>query len=107
MGGTGDIGSSVTFNNSISFQELFQTFAPGTHLGFDVSLTTNSDGLTPDAFAFAILDNGLLNIPTNGLGDSLVFVNLDNANPAVQTFAGTGEFAQVTVTSVPEPETVA
>ena len=107
LGATGDIGSSISFNNSNSFQELFQTFTSGTRLGFDVSMTTNLDGATPDAFAFAILDNGLLNIPTNGLGDSLVLVNLDSATPAVQTFAGTGDFAQVTVTAVPEPETFA
>ena len=101
-GALGNIGSSVLFNNNAPFQELFQTFAPGTRLKFDVTLTTNVDGATPDVFAFAILDHDLFNIPTNGLGDSLLLVNLNNANPPAQTSAGTGEFSSVR-TSVPEP----
>lgn len=107
-GATGDIAAvvpSVTFNNSGAFQELFQGFTPGTKLSFDVAMTTNLDGATPDAFVFAILDNGLANIPTNGLGNSLVLVEINSTLPAVQTFAGTGEFASVT--AVPEPETFA
>jgi PEP-CTERM motif len=100
-GATGDISSIVTFNNSSFSQELYQAFTPGTTLDFDVTLTTDSDGVTPDAFAFAILDSGLLNIPTTGLGDSLLFVNLNSATPNLQFFSGTGAYA--TVTAVPEP----
>jgi hypothetical protein len=101
-GATGTIASSVVFNNSSAFQELFQTFTPGSTLGFDVSLTTNVEGGTPDAFVFAILDKNLFNIPTTGLGDSLLLVNLNSATPTRQTFSGTGAFAGVTV-ATPEP----
>lgn len=104
-GAAGSIGSSITFDNSGTFQELFQTFTPGTTLGFDVFLTTSLDGATPDAFVFAILDSALHNIPTTGLGDSLLLVNIDSATPTAQTFAGTGNFAGVTVSAIPEPET--
>jgi len=102
-GATGNISTSVVFNNSSAFQELFQTFNPGSSLGFDVNLTTNLDGATPDAFVFAILDKNLANIPTTGLGDSLLLVNVNSANPAKQTFSGTGAFASVTVFATPEP----
>jgi hypothetical protein len=102
-GATGNIATSVLFNHSAPFQELFQTFTPGTTLGFDVSLSTFLEGGTPDAFVFAILDKNLANIPTTGLGDSLLLVNVNSANPAKQTFAGTGAFANVTVAATPEP----
>ena len=102
-GATGNIASSVVFNNSSAFQELFQTFNPGSTLGFDVNLATFLDGPTPDAFVFAILDKNLGNIPTTGLGDSLLLVNVNSANPAKQTFAGIGAFATVTVFATPEP----
>jgi hypothetical protein len=106
-GVTGNIGSSILFNNSSPFQELFQTFTPGTSLRFDVLFTSNSDGATPDAFSFAILDKNLANIPTGGLGDSLVWINMDKPFPVPQTAPGTGNFSNVTTSAaqVPEPET--
>jgi hypothetical protein len=106
-GATGNIGSSITFDNSDTFQELFQTFTPGTILSFDVDLTTNVDGVTPDAFVFSILDNTLANIPTTGLGNSLLLVNLDGINPSIFTSSGLGQFATVTTNVVPEPSTMA
>jgi hypothetical protein len=105
LGGvTGNIGSSIFFNNSSPFQELFQTFTPGTSLRFDVLFTANSDGVTPDAFAFAILDKDLLNIPTSGLGDSLFLVNVDSPGPTPQTASGIGAFSNVTTSTAPVPE---
>jgi hypothetical protein len=104
---TGNIATTVTFNNSGSFQELYQAFTPSAKLGFDVTLTTNIDPVTPDASVFAILDKTLANLSTTGLGDSLLLVNLNSAEPIAQTFAGTGAFAAVTVASVPEPEAYA
>jgi hypothetical protein len=108
LGGvTGNIGSSIVFNNSSPFQELFQTFTPGTSLRFDVLLTQNPESVTPDAFAFAILDKNLNNIPTSGLGDSLLLINVDNPGASPQTSSGTGAFSGVTTSStrVPEPDT--
>ena len=101
-GALGNISSSVLFDNSGAFQELFQTFTPGTTLRFDVTLSSNVDAGTPDAFSFAILDKDLFNIPTNGLGDSLLLVNLNSASPSSQSYNGTGVYAAVS-TSVPEP----
>jgi hypothetical protein len=86
---SGSLTSSVILNST-----------PGAALGFDVLLTTNVNTPNPDVFSFAILDKNLFNIPTTGLGDSLVLVNLDSATPAVQKFGGTGPFSGV---SVPEP----
>jgi len=103
-GAVGNISSSAFFNNSAPFQELFQTFTPGTSLRFDVLFSTNNDGVTPDAFAFAILDKNLANITTNGLGDSLVLLNLENPGSAPQSFAGTGAFSNVTASAAAVPE---
>ena len=106
-GALGDIGSTVTFDNSSSFQELFQTFNVGTTIGFDVALTEFSDGETPDSFSVAILDNNLVNITTNGIGDSLFQANITPglAITAANFSSGTGDFAGVT--AIPEPATSA
>ena len=101
---TGSLGASVLLTSgTIPFNEFFQGFTPGCMLGFDVSLTTGVN-LTPDAFAFAILDANTFNITTNGLGDSLLLVNLDGSFPALLAFAGAGNYAGVTVTAIPEPD---
>ncbi len=100
-GVTGNISSTVTFNNSAPFQELYQTFTPGASLSFAVNLSTAVDGIVPDLFSIAILDSALQNITTNGFGDSLVQVNLDSASPTVAFSSGTGNFSGVAAT--PEP----
>ena len=102
-GATGDIGSTVTFDNSSVFQELYQTFTPGTMLAFDVNVSQNLDGLTPDSFVVAILDKDLLNIPTTGTGNSLFQIDI---NQTIGTLvpnlgSGTGDYGSVNV--VPEP----
>lgn len=108
-GALGNIGSTVTMNNSSAFQELYQTFTPGATLGFDVSLTQNLDGLTPDSFSASILDNNLFNIPTTGLGDTLVHADISTVSPLtaanIDHSSGTGNYVGVDVTSVPEPTT--
>ena len=118
-GGSGTVGSENYFGNSagslgtsvmltsgtIPFNEFFQGFTTGGMLGFDVSLTTNVN-LTPDAFSFAILDGNTFNITTNGLGDSLLLVNLDGTSPALLAFAGTGDYAGIVVTTIPEPDII-
>lgn len=100
----GSLGASVLLTSgTLPFNEFFQGFTAGSMLGFDVSLTTGVN-VTPDAFSFAILDANAFNITTNGLGDSLLLVNLDGASPALLAFAGTGGYAGVTVTAIPEPD---
>lgn len=107
---SGSLASSVSLqaNAANPFNEFYQGFVAGTTLGFDVLLTTSVSGPTPDAFAFAILagDASPINITTTGFADQLVFVNIDSATPTVQTFAGSGDFTGVTVSAVPEPETI-
>jgi hypothetical protein len=107
-GATGNLASNVTLTDGAnSFNELFQTFTPGSTLRFNVTLSpTNVDPIAPDAFSFAILDSSLANIATTGLGDSLVLVNISKTNLSladVRTFASTSP-AGVTATAVPVPE---
>ena len=112
LGGvTGDIGSTVVFNNSSSFQETYQTFTPGSILKFDVELTQNSDGLTPDSFVMSILDSSLFSIPTNGMGDSLIQIDINTTGLlTVNSAIGTGSYSGVTISvatsAVPEPGTI-
>jgi hypothetical protein len=99
----GSLGSSVTLGSTSLadfFNEFYQGFTSGSVLGFDVTLTDNFSSGTPDAFSVAILDKDIFNIPTNGLGDSLLLINLDNT-PSAETYAGTGDFAGLTVTAAP------
>jgi hypothetical protein len=105
FGGTGgDLGSSVWLTDSNSFNEYYQEFAPGSWLSFDLSLTTNSDaGDTPDIFSFAILDQALMNLPTQSLGsDAFLTISLDGASPGVETYASVDGLITVTATPVPE-----
>jgi hypothetical protein len=113
-GAGGSLGSGVTLNDSGSFlNEFFQAFTPGTSLRFSVTTTTNLTP-TPDAFSFSILDGTLSNIPTNGLGDSLVFLTLgpNNTLRDIQTAHGLSlpggpAYANVGAQVVPEPATLA
>ena len=103
----GDLSSAVSLTDSAPFQfpyEFYQAFAPGATLSFNVALTGNTDaGATPDGFSFAILDNNLLNLPTTGIGDSLVQINL-GAAPQVTIGQGTGpQGVSVSVVAAPEP----
>lgn len=87
-GTTGNLSSAVGLQDSAFLNEFFQPFIPGTLLCFNVSLTTNLDNSpTPDQFSFAILDGSGVEIPTTGLGDALLKVDINSANPPIQTFA--------------------
>jgi hypothetical protein len=110
-GVTGDLTSSVFLTDATNpANEFFQGISGGTtRIAFDVSMTDNVDPTTPDAFVMAILDKSLGNIPTTGLGDSLLLVNIDVSNLSlanVQTFTSTSPDAGVTVTVTPEPGTL-
>lgn len=108
-GASGNLGSSVALIDSNSLLNDFtQGFTPGSWLSFDVSLSTNvDDGVTPDEFSFAILDNNFFNLPTTSLGtDTFVQVALDSANPTVLTAASLdGAIPAPSVTPVPEAST--
>lgn len=107
---SGDLTSSISLNdNGSAFNEFFQSFTAENVLSFVVTLTTNVEAPTPDAFAFAILDKNLLNVLTNGPGDTLLLVNIDNAvvGGALQTFqsqdARLGGVVNVVADPAPEP----
>ena len=95
---------------SIFANEIYQPFAPGSRLSFFVTMTTNVTS-TPDAFSFGILDGNLFNIPTNGLGDSLLLVNIASSTltaDAIQAFRGLNlpgnpDYSTVTALAVIEP----
>jgi len=110
-GATGDVDTGITLNDaSTFFNELYEPFTPGHRLSFSVTMTTNVTPI-PDAFSFAILDGRLFNIPTTGLGDSLVLVNITSSTLGpgdVQTFSGLNlpsepDYSNVSAETVPEP----
>jgi hypothetical protein len=84
-------------------------FTAGSLLSFRVTLTTQVDaGGTPDQFSFAILDKNNAEIPTQGLGDAFVSVDIDSVDPMVSSFrtdlGRTGiDIGAPTITAVPEP----
>ena len=113
-GAAGTLGTAVTLSDSSSFfNELYQPFTPGSTLSFFVSMTTTVTP-TPDAFSFAILDGSLFNIPTTGLGDSLLLVNITRSTLTasdIETFSGVNppggpNYSNVTVLALPEPAAI-
>lgn len=107
---SGSLASTLTLNPTSGsfFNEFFQEFSTGvTDIRFMVSPTTGPAAGTPTAFSIAILDSSLLNIPTTGLGDSLLMINLDGRSSNLQTGVSTGATAGVTAVAVavPEPST--
>ncbi|HSI15202.1 MAG TPA: NF038129 family PEP-CTERM protein [Chthoniobacter sp.] len=114
---TGTMGSSITLNDNSSspFNEIFQGFTAGTtHIQFDVSLSQNSPGVTPDGFIISILDSEANNpqiTTTDFSGSSMITVPIGGANTLgdVQTFTSTspaGATATVTPATIPEPSSV-
>lgn len=109
-GASGSLPGTITLTDTLAFNEFFQSFTFGSILGFDLFLSQNVDaGPTPDGFSIGLLDNLLFNISTAGFANQLLTVDLLGATPAIQTFAGTGAYAGVTlaITAVPEPSTYA
>ena len=110
-GATGNLSSGVTLTDALFFSnEFYQGFsATTTHIGFNVSMTQNVEPGIPDAFSMAILDSSLSNIPTTGLGDSLLLVNIGSSPlhfSDIQLFRSTAPDSGVTVAATPEPGTV-
>ena len=105
---SGDLGTAALLSaDSVNaFNEIFQQFSPGTSLGFDVSLTSNATTVTPDAFAFAILDKTTGQITTTDplLGLSLVQADIGTSGITIGSYAGVGDYDGVTVSVTPVPE---
>src|SRR5262249_32296227 len=74
--------AAVSMSDTTFFSDFTQEFTPGSSLSFQVTLSTALDGGgTPDEFSFAILDSYLSEIPTLGLGDALLTVDLSSSSP--------------------------
>jgi hypothetical protein len=88
-GGTWTGPSSFTLtDNTLPALGPANTITPGPLLSFRVTLTAQVDaGGTPDQFSFAILDKNSAEIPTLGLGDAFVSVDIDSPSPLVNSFA--------------------
>ncbi len=105
-GATGDLTlNSISLSDSSAFNEFYQSFTAGSTLDFDLNLSQNVDaGPTPDGFSFSILDSSLASIPTTGVGDTLLTMDINSAGlPAIADGSGTGAFSGISVTAVPEP----
>lgn len=103
---SGSLATSLAFNpSSGSFlNEFFQEFSPAvTHLKFNLTFSSNPAAGVPTSFVVAILDKDLFNIPTTGLGDSLLEYDIAG-RPTFSTGASIGATAGVSVVAVPVPE---
>jgi hypothetical protein len=108
---TGSMAGSVNLFTSAGspFNEFFQGFSAGTtNIHFNISITENSPGATPDQFTLAILNSqaGNPQIGTNAPdGVSLLTLPITNlmtlAN--VATFSSTSPGGVTATASVPEP----
>ena len=86
-GASGDLSGTVTLTDSSFFNEFIQGFTPsGSHpLRFLLTLTTNPEPGTPDAFTLAIFDSSGTEIPTSFFG---AFAQIDITNPlTINTYA--------------------
>jgi hypothetical protein len=86
-GGSGNAATSITLTDSSFFNQFIQEFTPGNRLNFRLVLSTNVDsGGIPDQFTFAVLDSTGVEIPTLSPFNVFVQIDIDSANPLVQTF---------------------
>jgi len=109
----GDLSSTVTLTDGNDPSIFVQTFVPGNTLSFLLSFTANVDpGGIPDEFIFSILDGTFTPIPTNSSSflSPFLMIDLDSANPTIQTFSSDVVPAPVVgdpVSPVPEPSSAA
>jgi hypothetical protein len=105
----GDLGSTVVLGDTAFFNDFFQQFTPGAFLSFDVEFSTNFVAPTPDRFTFAILNSGLVEVPTTGAGNELFGIDLRTPvtlerYPGLDVGSGDPILdAPVVVSAVPEP----
>ena len=104
---TGGVGSSLVLNPSSGnfYNEFFQQFdSTVTDIKFDLSFIPNASGVTPTSFAVSILDSLTYNIPTNGVGDSLVLFSINGNSTNFQTGSSTGNETGGVTASVTVPD---
>jgi hypothetical protein len=114
-GASGDIATTITLVDQIFFNAFTQPFTPGSLLSFTLSLTTNGTGLpAPDRFALGIIDSSGFSLPTTGLAEE--FLGIDLSVPlSISTFGSdttrTGfdiaaPSVQAIASPVPEPSSI-
>jgi hypothetical protein len=119
----GNLSSAVTLSDSSSsfYNDLNQAFSPGTSVSFDVTLSDNPSGQTPDGLAIAILDNTGGQIVTTDPDEGLslatfeignfgtitkaAYAGINNTDPGNLVDLGdyTGVTASISPAPVPEP----
>lgn len=99
---SGDVGSTVTFGNAETFNELLQPVNYGGLFSFDVRFTEAGTGNIGSDFGVA-LTNAALDDYAPGTGGNLVVIGLMPGKP--DTLYANGRFA--TVAEVPEPGSAA
>lgn len=116
-GATGSLASAVTLTDSAFLNAFTQGLVPGSVLSFDLLLTTNAaEGGSPDRFSLALLDRTGSELPTLGVGNVFLAVDITSTGPLVQTSGsdptrppvGGGAPIQISapqVEVIPEPET--
>lgn len=107
-GVSGDLTSGVSLVDSAFLNIFASSFTPGSLLSFNFGLTTNVDaGGTPDQLSLALLqsDGNVVTTEDQSGANSLLTVNIDSANPAINTFASELTPAPIVTQSaaVPEP----
>jgi hypothetical protein len=108
----GTLGTSIWLQDDPAspFNEILQGFSDGTTaIHFEVSVSQNAAGVTPDEFAVAILDSetGFPQIGTNAPdGVSLVTLNIDANNTLadVSAFSSTEPAGVIASVGTPVPE---
>jgi hypothetical protein len=122
---SGSLSSAITLSdNSVNgFNELYQTFNPGTAVSFDVTLSGNPTAVVPDELAIAILDNtggqivttdpndglslAVFEIGNFGLVTSHAYAGIDNTDPTYGVDLGDYTGVTASITPVPEPSAMA
>lgn len=103
---------NMTTSASSFFNAFTAEFTPGTTLQFLLTITGNASS-TPDLFSFAILDADGIELPTLGMANE--FLSIDVTSPlTIQTFSGDSNSAGPVLeaptiaasTTIPEPATM-
>lgn len=104
-GATGNTAAGFVLTDSDFFNAVEQQFVAGSVLSFTFDMTSSSDGITPDEFAFSIEEIG-----TSDPGGAFVVTDVGGAP---QTFTSSSPYqalgaAQVTppTTTAPEPSSL-
>lgn len=108
-GATGTVagGFTIVDTDASGFNAILLSLTPGSSLRFNLDVTNNfTSGLNPDQLSFALLDNGFNPIVSSGNG-ALLTIDLGTGAlpqllPADAAFGG----GSVTLTGVPEPQTL-